>query len=63
VSVHVWWGAEAWRATGSARRELLAAYDELGVSRVIGLLQASADDDAALEMLVEDARAAGMELD
>jgi F420-dependent oxidoreductase-like protein len=63
VSVHVWWGAEAWRATGSARRELLAAYDELGVSRVIGLLQASADDDAALEMLAEDARAAGMELD
>ena len=29
----------------------------------MGLLQASADDDAALEELADDARAAGVELD
>ena len=62
VSVHVWWGEGAWQSAGSQRRELLAAYDELGVSRVIGLLQASADDDGALDALAEDARAAGVEL-
>ncbi len=63
VSVHVWWGTPGWRDTGEARRELLAAYDELGVSRVIGLLQASADSDDALDELATDARAADVELD
>ncbi|MEO8511557.1 MAG: TIGR03560 family F420-dependent LLM class oxidoreductase, partial [Chloroflexota bacterium] len=51
ISVHVWWGTPAWRAAGAARQELLAAYEELGLSRVIGLLQESAEDDAALETL------------
>jgi F420-dependent oxidoreductase-like protein len=63
VSVHAWWGTEEWRVVGEARRELLRAYSDLGVSRVIGLLQSSAEDDAALEVLAEDARAAGVELD
>jgi F420-dependent oxidoreductase-like protein len=63
VSVHAWWGTEEWRVGGEARRELLRAYSDLGVSRVIGLLQSSAEDDAALEVLAEDARAAGVELD
>lgn len=63
VSVHVWWGTPAWSAAGDARRELLAEYDELGVSRVIGLLQASAESDDALDDLFADADAAGMELD
>jgi F420-dependent oxidoreductase-like protein len=62
VSVHIWWGTDAWRAGGSARQELLRGYADLGVSRVMGLLQASADDDSALEELAEDARAAGIEL-
>ena len=62
VSVHVWWGTEAWRDAGPARVELLQGYAALGVSRVIGLLQASADTDDALELLAEDARAAGVEL-
>ena len=62
VSVHVWWGEPAWRASGDARRALLAAYAELGVSRVIGLLQSSADADEALHALAADARAAGVEL-
>lgn len=63
VSVHVWWGTEAWRDGGPARVELLKAYAELGVSRVIGLLQASADGDDALERLAEDARAAEVDLE
>ena len=62
VSVHVWWGTPEWRTSGSARQELLADYAELGVARVIGLLQASADSDDALEALAVDAAAAGMEL-
>ncbi len=63
VSVHVWWGTPGWRDSGEARRELLAAYDELGVSRVIGLLQASAASDDALDELATDARAADVELE
>ena len=62
VSVHAWWGMPAWRDAGSARQGLLADYAELGVSRVIGLLQASAGSDEALEELAADARAAGLEL-
>jgi F420-dependent oxidoreductase-like protein len=62
VSVHVWWGTPEWSAPGAARQELLADYGELGVSRVIGLLQASAESDEALEALAADARAAAVEL-
>jgi F420-dependent oxidoreductase-like protein len=62
VSVHAWSGDPAWREAGAARRDLLAAYAELGVSRVIGLLRASADTDEALASLAADAAAAGVEL-
>jgi F420-dependent oxidoreductase-like protein len=62
VSVHVWWATAAWRDEGEARRELLRAYADLGISRVMGLLQASADSDEALDALADDARAAGVEL-
>ena len=62
VSVHVWWGTPEWREPGERRSDLLRAYADLGVSRVIGLLQASADGDEALDALAEDARAAGVEL-
>jgi len=58
----VWWGTPEWSAAGAARQELLAEYDELGVSRVIGLLQASAESDEALDELAADARAVGVEL-
>jgi len=61
VSVHVW--GEDFSSAGSRRVDRLAAYRELGVSRVIGLLKASATSDEALESLVADARAAGAELD
>ena len=40
-----------WRAVGAERQEFLAGYAELGVSRVIGLLQASAESDEALDAL------------
>ena len=62
VSVHIWWGTPEWRTAGAARQQLLAAYRDVGVSRVIGLLQASAESDEALDELAADARAGGVEL-
>lgn len=47
---------------GQARVELLAGHRDAGVDRVMGLLQASATDDEALERFAEDARTAGCEL-
>ena len=46
---------------GRPRVDLLAGYREAGVSRVMGLVRDSATTDEALESLVEDARAAGVE--
>ncbi len=63
VSVHVSWGTDEWRTPGAGRQALLRAYDELGISRVIGLLQESATSDEALEALADDARVAGVELE
>ena len=51
-----------WRIAGVARQELLAAYADAGVSRVMGLLQESAETDEALDGLAADARAAGLKL-
>ena len=48
VSVHIW--AEALETGGSARVDLLAGYRELGVSRVMGLIHASATTDEALDL-------------
>ena len=62
VSVHAWWGMPDWREAGAARQQFLADYATLGVSRVIGLLQSSAEADDALESLAADAREAGVEL-
>jgi F420-dependent oxidoreductase-like protein len=59
VSVHLWW--EEWRETGQARTDLLAAYRELGISRVMGMARDCVHGDEALESLVEDATAAGVE--
>jgi hypothetical protein len=44
---------------GPSRVEFLAAYREVGVHRVMGLLQASVTDDDALALLADDARTAG----
>jgi F420-dependent oxidoreductase-like protein len=60
LSVHIW--AETFTIGGRSRVDLLAGYREVGVDRVIGLDLASAKTDDALESLVEDARAAGIEL-
>jgi F420-dependent oxidoreductase-like protein len=60
VSVHVW--TEDITDRGAQRVDRLAAYRELGVSRVMGLVRDSAATDDALESLVEDARAAGARL-
>lgn len=60
VSLHVWW--RDIQAAGDARIDRLAAYRELGLSRVMGLARDSAQTDEALESLAEDARAAGVEL-
>ena len=60
VSVHMW-GEDIARA-GAERIDRLAGYREAGVSRVMGLVWASARTDDALESLAEDARAAGVEL-
>ena len=46
VSVHLW--TEDIAATGQARVDLLGGYRALGVSRVMGLIKASATDDEAL---------------
>jgi F420-dependent oxidoreductase-like protein len=62
ISIHLWWGTDAWREPGPARQALLRAYADLGVSRVMGLLQASADSDEPLEALAADAAAAGLAL-
>ncbi|MGZ6296704.1 MAG: TIGR03560 family F420-dependent LLM class oxidoreductase [Candidatus Limnocylindrales bacterium] len=60
VSVHLWWGDAP--GPGQARVDLLGAYRELGIARVMELLQDSARGDEALERFAQDARAAGLTL-
>jgi alkanesulfonate monooxygenase SsuD/methylene tetrahydromethanopterin reductase-like flavin-dependent oxidoreductase (luciferase family) len=60
VSVHFW--TEGFNKGGASRIDALAGYREAGVSRVMGLVRDSATTDEALASLVEDARAAGVEL-
>jgi F420-dependent oxidoreductase-like protein len=61
VSVHVW--TEDSAAEGPQRIELLRGFRELGVSRVMTLLQASVDSDDPVKRLVEDGLAAGCTFD
>lgn len=60
VSVHVWW--EALRDQGESRRDLVRAYGELGVSRLIALIRESADSDEALAAWADDTRDGGAQL-
>jgi len=60
VSVHVF--SSRFSRAGQERVDLLGRYAGLGLSRVIGLDQASVDSEDALPALVEDCRAAGVEL-
>ncbi|MFL5778532.1 MAG: LLM class flavin-dependent oxidoreductase [Chloroflexota bacterium] len=59
VSVHIWW--EHLRAGDPV--ELLAAYQEAGVSRVMTLARDAASDDEAVERLRDQAVRAGAEFD
>jgi F420-dependent oxidoreductase-like protein len=60
ISVHLW--GEDIATGGQERIDRLAAYRELGVSRVMGLVRACVDSDDALESLIADARAAGVDV-
>jgi F420-dependent oxidoreductase-like protein len=60
ISVHLW--GETVDGDGDARTRRLAAYRELGVSRVIAQLHASATDLDVLDRFQADAVAAGAEL-
>ena len=60
LSVNI--GRDTIKVAGPARVELLAGYREVGVARVMTLLQESAVSDAALELLAEDARLAACTL-
>jgi F420-dependent oxidoreductase-like protein len=60
VSVHLSWDDIA--TPGAERVDLLARHREQGVSRVMGLVQASAQTDEALDALAEDASAAWVAL-
>ena len=58
VSIHLW--SEYLGEAGPARVDLLAGYRELGISRAMGIIRASATNDDALPAFIEDARAAGL---
>jgi F420-dependent oxidoreductase-like protein len=60
ISLHAWWGDDDWRTAGDRRIAYLGELADIGVHRVIGLLQHSADSDEPLEALAEDARATGI---
>jgi F420-dependent oxidoreductase-like protein len=62
VSVHVWWETLD-KTTGAARAEMVAAYRDLGISRVIGMIRGSAESNEALAAWAEDCRAGGAILD
>jgi F420-dependent oxidoreductase-like protein len=62
VSVHLQWRMPEMREPGQRRIDHLAGYRDVGVARVMTLVQASAESDEALESLASDARAAGIEL-
>ncbi len=62
ISLHAWWGDDDWRTPGDRRIALLGELADLGVDRVMGLLQETATADEPMEALAEDARAAGIAL-
>jgi len=60
VSAHL--RSEQLESEGAARVELLEAYTATGVSRITGMIRASARSDEALESFGEDCRQAGVDL-
>jgi alkanesulfonate monooxygenase SsuD/methylene tetrahydromethanopterin reductase-like flavin-dependent oxidoreductase (luciferase family) len=63
VSLHAWWGDDDWRTAGDRRIAYLGQLADLGISRVMGLLQDSASSDEPLQALAEDASAAGIAME
>jgi F420-dependent oxidoreductase-like protein len=63
ISVHTWRESPGVSSAGAARVDLLTAYRELGLSRVITYQDGFAASDEALEALAQDARAAGCEME
>jgi F420-dependent oxidoreductase-like protein len=61
VSVHVWW--EQLTAIGRQRADLVAAYADLGIGRLIALVRESTGSDEGLAAWAEDARAGGADLE
>ena len=61
MSVHIW-GARRLRGRGAARIDRLAAYRELGVDRVMGLVRDLGDDRRGPRGVRRGRRAAGVEL-
>jgi F420-dependent oxidoreductase-like protein len=61
VSAHVWWESLD-TPTGQQRADMVAAFRELGVSRLIGLIRGSVESNEALAAWAEDARAGGASL-
>jgi F420-dependent oxidoreductase-like protein len=59
ISVHTWRESPGVSTPGTARVDLLAAYREVGLSRVITYQDGFAASDEALEALAQDARVAG----
>ena len=60
VSVHLWWeGLEA----APDPRDILAAYAETGIARVMTLVRRAAQDPDAVDELLDAARRAGCELE
>ena len=60
VSAHIWWARLG--PPGEARRDLIGAYRELGIRRIMTLVRDSAESDEALAAFAEDCRAAGADL-
>ena len=60
ISVHIW--TETLSIPGQRRVDLLGAYRESGVDRVMGLDTGAASSGEALETLAADARSAGLDL-
>ena len=60
ISVHMWWAQV--KAAGAERVERMAAFRELGVSRVQMLVRDAATDDEALAAFADDCRSAGVEM-
>ncbi|HKG56373.1 MAG TPA: TIGR03560 family F420-dependent LLM class oxidoreductase [Candidatus Limnocylindrales bacterium] len=60
VSVHIWWEA---LENGGSPVDLIRAYREAGVSRVMALVRSAATDADALRKFRDDAERAGAELD